>query len=167
MLLSFEESETTAPVARQIWSHCDFSTQRTLCKELLKDVSIVGSALRQSVGVALKNLLETVPEEMDFVFTKLIEMYRKNNKLTPAVVDSFGRPTGEGKEDPWKPRMSVAVVLTEIVQLAPETSVQSLIKFFIPEGLSDRNATVQTQILEAAIKFVHSHGQGNIDAPFV
>ena len=159
----FDYLETAAPVAKKVWSRSGLVADRLLCRKLLEDVYIVGNNIRPSIGLAMTSLLESFPEESEHVFTKLVKIYRENNKLSPAVIDTFGRPVQGSRQDLWQPRMSVAVVLTETVHLASKSSIQSLIKFFIPEALSDRNAALQTQMLEAAIKFVNSHGQQNVD----
>jgi hypothetical protein len=159
----FEELETTGPVARKVWNQSAFVTNPSLCKDLLEDLYIIKGNVRAAVGVAMRHLLESYPQESEHVFTRLVEIYREKNKLDPIILDSFGRPTSQSRTDPWNPRSSVAVTLTEAVHLAPAESIQTLIEFFIPEALSDRNALVQSQMLEAAIKFVQSHGQQNVD----
>lgn len=158
----FDPSEKVSSLAVDLWKLCHFVPTANLCYSVIKDIPEAGSKLRTSLARAMHHLLETFPDEKASVFNKLIDLYKRNNKLKAPELDSFGRPIQETQKDNFTPRLGVATVLRQIVPLASGDQLEKLTSFFVPHALNDRNESVQLAMLESAVTFVNAHGASNV-----
>ena len=158
----FDSSEKVAELALELWEACQFNERHNLAQEILQDLEDAGAEVKRSSAAAMKILLQSFPQESEPIFQNLMQLYREHNKKPPIIIDAFGRPTGETHPDRVGPRESVALCLKQLMEEASPTTIPSLISFFVPEALGDRNTELQNLMLEASIHFVDVHGKENV-----
>lgn len=159
----FDPLDQCSASAQRLFNECRLKTSVSLTDSLIEDILTGNSVVRHSVAGAMEALLTEYPEETPNVISKLIAVYRDKAKVLPPSIDSFGRTIANSVVDNFEPRLGVALILTRIAPLIPNSIIEQITHFFVPEALGDRNEKVQSQMLEAGCVLVNLHGKDNIN----
>ncbi|CAG0905707.1 unnamed protein product, partial [Cyprideis torosa] len=128
---------------------------------VIDDLTHPEAVVRSSAAQALASLLEEWPDSLPDTLQVILDKFVQHKKLIPAVLDDFGRQVAPPL-DPWEPRSGLASALTAMApQMRPE-SVLHVMEFLVRQGFADRNTQVQTQMLDAGMAMLETHGKAMV-----
>lgn len=158
----YDVNDENKILANELWNAADFSAQaEVLCDELIQDIAHPVEQVQQAAAHALAQSLANVPHLTPNVLDNLLQLYQEKLAMIPPKLNDFGRVI-EQPIDTWGPRRGVALALAQIAPLLTADTVHRLIQFFVLTGLGDRNQSVRTEMLTAAVAAVDLHGSANI-----
>ncbi|XP_011647093.1 eIF-2-alpha kinase activator GCN1 [Pogonomyrmex barbatus] len=158
----FDVNDENKILANELWNTADFTAQaEALCEELIQDIAHPVEPVQQAAAHALAQSLANVPHLTPTVLDNLLQLYQEKLAMIPPKLNDFGRVI-EQPIDTWGPRRGVALALAQIAPLLTADTVHRLIQFFVLTGLGDRNQSVRTEMLTAAVAAVDLHGSANI-----
>ena len=79
--------------------------------------------------------------------------------MAPPVLDNFGRVVEKQGADQWMAREGIALLLQRLSPLLTSDSVETLINFYIPNALHDRDDRVALTMRLAAVELIEHHGK--------
>ncbi|CAF3563233.1 unnamed protein product [Rotaria sp. Silwood1] len=163
LLIACEDPEERVKnIALELWPQTKLSVKSENVKDFLKDIVHEEYFVREPATHALPKLLETsYPQLVPFILSDLFDIYTKNNKLPPPIVDQFGRQIQAQPIDRWEPRAGVAACLFHMASLVGN-NIKDLFKFYVPTALNDRNIDVRSEMLRAATTTIDIHGRDNL-----
>ncbi|CAF0894416.1 unnamed protein product [Rotaria sordida] len=163
LLIACEDlEERVKNIALELWPQTKLSVKSENVKDFFKDIVHQDMFVREPATRALPKLLETsYPQLVPFVLSDLIDIYTKNNKLPPPIVDQFGRQIQAQPVDTWEPRAGIAACLFHMASLVGN-NIEDLFKFYVPTALNDRNVDVRSEMLRAATTTIDIHGRDNL-----
>ena len=164
----FDTSDEMKILAHELWEAAGLEAHpEILCEELIEDVAHPVEAVQQAAAFALAQLLEN-DKDADFeaqlmptIIDNLLALYNDKLAMIPPKLNDFGRVV-EQPIDTWGPRRGVALALAQLAPLLTPQTIHPLVQFFVSTGLGDRNPSVRTEMLTAALAAVDSHGKANI-----
>lgn len=158
----FDVDDENKILANELWNLADFSAQaEILCEELIQDIAHPVEPVQQAAAHALAQSLASVPHLTPSVLDNLLQLYQEKLAMIPPKLNDFGRVI-EQPIDTWGPRRGVALALAQIAPFLTAETIHRLIQFFVLTGLGDRNQSVRTEMLTAAVAAVDLHGSANI-----
>lgn len=158
----FDVNAENRILADELWNAADFiSRPEFLCVELIQDIAHPVEPVQQAAAHALAQCLSTMPELTSPILDSLLQLYQEKLAMIPPKLNDFGRVI-EQPIDTWGPRRGVALALTQIAPLLTADTIHRLVQFFVSTGLGDRNLSVRTEMLTAAVAAVDLHGKMNI-----
>ncbi|XP_012231678.1 stalled ribosome sensor GCN1 [Linepithema humile] len=158
----FDVDDENKILANELWNSADFSAQaEILCEELIQDIAHPVEPVQQAAAHALAQSLASVPHLTPSVLDNLLQLYQEKLAMIPPKLNDFGRVI-EQPIDTWGPRRGVALALAQIAPFLTADTIHRLIQFFVLTGLGDRNQSVRTEMLTAAVAAVDLHGSANI-----
>ncbi|XP_060530072.1 stalled ribosome sensor GCN1 [Cylas formicarius] len=157
----FDENEENRILAENLWNAARMETPSDLNPELINDVEHPVDCVQAAAAEALAAVLRKDRDQVEPTAQILLKLYRDRLKMIPAKLDEFGREI-EKATDTWFPRRGVALAIGELAPLIRPEYVGELMQFFVFTSLSDRNDTVQKEMLNAALKVVNIHGKETV-----
>ncbi|CAL7933790.1 unnamed protein product [Xylocopa violacea] len=158
----FDSCDENKILANELWNaaglvmHAD-----SLSHELIQDIAHPVEPVQQAAACALAQCLTDVPHLVPVILDKLLQLYQEKLAMIPPKLNDFGRVV-EQPIDTWGPRRGVALALAQLAPLLSADTILKLIQFFVSTGLGDRNQSVRTEMLTAAVAVVDLHGKVNI-----
>ncbi|XP_019853006.1 PREDICTED: eIF-2-alpha kinase activator GCN1 isoform X2 [Amphimedon queenslandica] len=116
--------------------------------------------LLPATAQALGQWLEENKNEIDFLYNKLVIIYKSKIKPPVPTADKFGRTLSIDYKDPWEGRVGVAKCLAEFPAHQSRDQCMTMLLFIIPLGLSDANEEVRENMKETALSAISVHGEG-------
>lgn len=172
-IAKYDVSEENQVLAGELWSATNLTAKvEVLCHELIDEVAHPVECVQQAAAQSLAELLMSedsievegsisrdglVPKTLE----RLLQLYREKLVMIPPKLNDFGRVV-EQPVDTWGPRKGVGLALTHLAPLFTNESIRYLVQFFVSTGLGDKNASVRTEMLKAAVAIVDLHGKDNI-----
>lgn len=161
-IAKFDVSEENKQLANELWQIAEMNADpNILCDELISDIAHPVEAVQQASACALAELLTKEPSLMPGILQKLLDLYTEKLAMIPPKINDFGRVV-EQPIDTWGPRRGVGLALVQMAPLLTPETVHCLVQFFVSNGLGDRNQSVRTEMLNAAVATVDLHGKANI-----
>lgn len=114
--------------------------------------------IQMSAALALGVWLEKHPDQLSSTLDRLMTTYSAKRTTPPPKKDSFGRNIFIEYKDPWECRVGVAKALEQLSKHADSAEAMELLKFVIPEALSDPSPKVQSAVMAAAKAAISCHG---------
>ena len=78
-------------------------------------------------------------------------------------MDTLGRVISESPPDEYSARCGIGNALGKISPYLKKGQVLEVFKFFVPDGLNDRNAEVRQVMLQAATAVIDNHGKVRVN----
>ncbi|XP_011149210.1 eIF-2-alpha kinase activator GCN1 [Harpegnathos saltator] len=158
----FDVSDENKILANELWDAAELTARaEVLCDELIQDIAHPVEPVQQAAAYALAQCLATVPHLTPSVLDNLLQLYQEKLAMIPPKLNDFGRVI-EQPIDTWGPRRGVALALAQIAPLLTADTIHRLVQFFVSTGLGDRNQSVRTEMLTAAVAAVDLHGKVNV-----
>ncbi|KAK7475223.1 hypothetical protein BaRGS_00033527, partial [Batillaria attramentaria] len=130
-----------------------------LCEAVIRDVDHDVDIIRRAAGAALAQVLEKHPDNVASALTQLLDVYQQRLYMAPPKLDPLGRKVEEQPPDQWPARSGVALALAHLAPLLPQDQIQPLFDFFVPTALGDRSPEVRSNMRDAALATINSHGK--------
>ena len=80
-------------------------------------------------------------------------------QLPAPETDRFGRALVDCTLDRWPARSGVALALSELAPLLPQSELLRTFSFYVERALGDRSWQVRSEMREAALAAVNCHGK--------
>ncbi|XP_033358048.1 eIF-2-alpha kinase activator GCN1 [Bombus vosnesenskii] len=161
-IAKFDVCDENKILANELWNAADLVMHTDiLSDELIQDITHPVEPIQQAAACALAQCLTDVPHLVPEILDKLLQLYQEKLAMIPPKLNDFGRVV-EQPIDTWGPRRGVALALAQMAALLSADTVLKLVQFFVSTGLGDRNQTVRTEMLTAAVAVVDLHGKANI-----
>ncbi|CAF2053347.1 unnamed protein product [Rotaria magnacalcarata] len=162
LIVCEDPEEHVKKIATELWPQTNLKVKSENVRDFLRDVVHPEYFVREPATHALPKLLEaSFPQLVPFILSDLFDIYTKNNKLPPPIVDQFGRQIQAQPIDTWEPRAGVADCLFHMASLVGN-NIEDLFKFYVPTALNDRHADVRSDMLRAATTTIDIHGRDNL-----
>lgn len=114
--------------------------------------------IQDGTALALGAWLGKHPDQTTPTLDCLLSTYKTKRTTPPPTKDSFGRDIFIDYHDPWECRLGVAKSLEQLSKCADSTEAMKLLKFVIPNALSDPSPRVQSAMMAAAQAAIGCHG---------
>ena len=158
----FDVCDENKILANELWNAADLVAHAdVLAQELIQDIPHPVEPVQQAAACALAQCLTNVPHLVPSLLDELLQLYQEKLAMIPPKLNDFGRVV-EQPIDTYVPRHGVALALAQLAPLLTAETVLKLVQFFVSTGLGDRNQTVRTEMLTAALAVVDLHGKANI-----
>lgn len=159
-----DDVDENVELGQEIWQESEFEISTNVPAKMLpyvesKDIQLRRAAAR-SLAEAVKLHLTTMPDILD----NLRASYNNLAKERKQELDAFGMPKKMDLSDPWEARHGIALAFKELAPHLEKAQLNSHFTYLIEQGpLGDRNATVRSEMLEAANTAISVHGKEILD----
>lgn len=159
-----DDVDENVELGHEIWQESEFEVTANVPVKMLpyvesKDVQLRRAAAR-SLAEAVKLHLGTMPEILDRLRASYIELAKERKQ----ELDAFGMPKKMDLSDPWEARHGIALAFKELAPHLETAQLDSHFTYLIEQGpLGDKNATVRSEMLEAANAAIAIHGKQILD----
>jgi len=148
----------------EIWTESEFKTSKDTPFKMLPYLESKDTQLRRAASRALAAACRSHPSTVDQILQQLRTAYTDFAKPKVPQLDEFGMPKKTDLADPWEARHGFAAAFKEVASLLQKGQIDDFFLFFIEGGpLGDRNATVRSEMLDAAIAVIELHGRALVD----
>lgn len=158
----FDPVTENVQLADELWEVANFKILSDLSAQVIENITHPVSCVRSSASEALAKLMEKGESDATVIVSMLLDTYQDKLEMSPPIVDEFGRIV-QKPVDHWEPRSGIAIALSRIAPFFDMSIVKSVINFFIPDALGDRNEKVRSDMLSAAKKTIELHGKDSVD----
>ncbi|XP_067680434.1 stalled ribosome sensor GCN1-like [Haliotis asinina] len=134
-----------------------------LSTALVEDVIHDEAVIRRAAAETLAQVLGVHQELIPATIQLLLQKYEDKLFMPPPQLDQFGRLVEEQPPDMWHARSGIALALHKMAALVPQDSISDLFDFYVPNALGDRNPDVRSQMRDAALACVNTHGKENVN----
>lgn len=163
-LAHHDDVEENVELGQDIWQESDFACSAEVPARMLPYVESKDVQLRRAAARALAEAVNLHPSTMDGVLDKLKATYTDLAKERRQELDAFGMPKKMDLSDPWEARHGIALAFKELAPHLDQSQLDAHFNFLIERGpLGDRNATVRSEMLEAANSAIAVHGKVILD----
>ncbi|KAK4442659.1 translational activator GCN1 [Podospora aff. communis PSN243] len=163
-LASHDDNQENVELGRDIWEESEFKVSEELPAKLLPCLQDKDSQLRRAAARSLAEALSEKPSVVDGILEQLRTSYIELAKPRKPQLDEFGMPKKMDLSDPWEARHGIALAFQEIAPQLKLAQLDPFFNFLIENGpLGDQNATVRSQMLEAANAAIEKHGKTILD----
>lgn len=163
-LAAHDDVEENVELGQDIWQESDFECSAEVPTQMLPYLQSKDVQLRRAAARALAEAVTLHPSTVDGVLDKLRATYVELAKERKQELDEFGMPKKMDLSDPWEARHGIALVFKELAPHLEESQLDAHFNFLIEHGpLGDRNATVRSEMLEAANNAIAVHGKVILD----
>ena len=143
----------------RLWDSSGYSLSCDLGPLLISHASGDNTSVQDAVAQALALWLESNEGEASNTLDTIMQTYRDKRAAPPPQKDAFGRVIVTEFKDPWESRVGVAKALEQLPKFVDASRSMDLLKFVIPDALSDPRAEVQGAIVAAARAAISTHGE--------
>lgn len=163
-LACHDDVEENIALGQDIWQESEFACSAEVPLQMLPFVQSKDSQLRRAAARALAEAVHLHPSTMDEVLDKLRASYTELAKERKQELDAFGMPKKTDLSDPWEARHGIAYAFKELAPHLEKPQLDAYFNFLIEHGpLGDLNATVRSEMLEAANSAIAVHGKVILD----
>lgn len=163
-LACHDDVEENIELGQDIWQESEFACSAEVPLQMLPFVQSKDSQLRRAAARALAKAVHLHPSTMDEVLDKLRASYTELAKERKQELDAFGMPKKTDLSDPWEARHGIAYAFKELAPHLEKPQLDAYFNFLIEHGpLGDLNATVRSEMLEAANSAIAVHGKVILD----
>lgn len=163
-LASHDDVEENVELGQDIWQESDFECSAEVPTQMLPYLESKDVQLRRAAARALAEAVTLHPSTMDGVLDKLRATYAELAKERKQELDAFGMPKKMDLSDPWEARHGIAFAFKKLAPYLEKSQLDAHFNFLIEQGpLGDRNATVRSEMLEAANSAIAVHGKVILD----
>ncbi|KAK1754040.1 translational activator GCN1 [Echria macrotheca] len=163
-LAAHDDDEENVELGREIWEESEFRVTEDLPGKLLPYLESKDSQLRRAAARSLAEALSQQLPVVNDILAKLQESYVEFAKPRVQQLDEFGMPKKVDLSDPWEARHGIALAFKELAPHLQKPQLEPLFNFLIEHGpLGDQNATVRSEMLEAANTAIEIHGKSILD----
>ena len=163
-LAAHDDNEENVELGREIWEESGFQTSEELPAKLLPYLESKDAQLRRAAARSLAEALGENPSAVNPNLDKLKASYTELVKPRLPQLDEFGMPKKMDLSDPWEARHGIALAFQELAPHLKLAHLDAFFNFLIENGpLGDQNATVRSQMVEAANAAIEIHGRAILD----
>lgn len=160
----FDVEDDVKELGTKLWNEVGFEVCQAMFRLIIKDCAHGEAAVRGAASKAVAEALRQMPDLETAnlvvgVIDILLETYMDKLTIPTVELDDFGRPLTATPPDPWEGRAGVGSAFYHLAPLLQNNMSIKLFKFFIPQGLGDRNEGVQKVMLASAHAIVDHHGK--------
>ncbi|XP_067931600.1 stalled ribosome sensor GCN1-like [Watersipora subatra] len=160
----FDVDEPVRKLAVQIWNKLELELDGAICEDVLSDITSDVESIRNSVADALRELLQKYKKSIPNVLEISMALYEEKLYRAPPVLDNFGRIVEQQGIDQWKAREGIASLFKKLAPIFTKENVETLINFYVPEALHDREQRVALAMRSAAVELIEHHGKANVQS---
>ncbi|KAL1875409.1 translational activator of GCN4 [Diaporthe australafricana] len=163
-LACHDDIDENVEFGKEIWQESEFEVSAEVPFKTLPYVKSKDGQLRRAAARSLAEAVHQHPTTMQGVLEQLRSSYVELAKPRKQELDSFGMPKKMDLADPWEARHGIAVAFKELAPYLEESKLDDFFSYLIEQGpLGDRNATVRSEMLEAANNAITIHGKTILD----
>ncbi|KAH6613600.1 armadillo-type protein [Chaetomium sp. MPI-SDFR-AT-0129] len=163
-LACHDDIEENADLGREIWEEGEFQVSEELAHKMLPYLESKDAQLRRSAAKSLAEVASQYPSVITPVLEKLRLSYVEFAKPRVQQLDEFGMPKKMDLSDPWEARHGIALAFKQIAPHLEKAQLEPFFNLLIEQGpLGDQNATVRSEMLDAANTAIEVHGKGILD----
>lgn len=163
-LACHDDVEENVELGQEIWQESDFTCSADVPLQMLPYVESKDVQLRRAAARALAEAVNLHLSTMDEVLSKLRTSYADLAEERKQELDAFGMPKKMDLSDPWQARHGIAFAFKELAPHLEKSQLDQYFEFLIEQGpLGDGNATVRSEMLEAANSAIGVHGKVVLD----
>ncbi|KAI1336535.1 armadillo-type protein [Xylariaceae sp. FL0016] len=163
-LACHDDIDENVELGREIWDESEFEVSSDVPLQMLKYVESKDGELRRAAGRSLAAACRIHPSTTQGVLEQLRSSYIEFSKERKPRLDQYGMPLKTDLSDPWEARHGIAVALKGLAPYLQKSQIDDFFSFLIEKGpLGDRNAAVRSEMLEAALAAVDTHGRAFVD----
>ncbi|KAL6833031.1 armadillo-type protein [Trichoderma camerunense] len=163
-LASHDDIEENQELGMEIWEESGFKLNAEVPLLMVPFLNSKDGQLRRAAARALSKAAAVYKESLLTVIPALQSIYLEMAKPKVQLLDEFGMPKKMDLSDPWEARHGIATAIKELANILESTQVGPLLDFLIQSGpLADKNASVRTETLDAAIRVIEFQGGNIID----
>lgn len=163
-IAAHDDEPENRTLGQEIWEESGFSISPDVPFRMLPYLESKDAQLRRSTARSLAEAVGAHASTLDKVLEKLKAAYVELAKPRVQKLDEYGMPKKMDLSDPWEARHGIARALKELAPHLTRTQLDPLFDFLIQQGpLGDQNASVRSEMLEAAIEIINIHGKGMLE----
>ncbi|KAJ4858558.1 ribosomal protein l19e domain-containing protein [Trichoderma breve] len=163
-LASHDDIEENQELGMEIWEESGFKLNAEVPLLMVPFLNSKDGQLRRAAARSLSKAAAVYKESLLTVIPALQSIYLEMAKPKVQLLDEFGMPKKMDLSDPWEARHGIATAIKELANILESTQVGPLLDFLIQSGpLADKNASVRTETLDAAIRVIEFQGGNIID----
>ncbi|CAJ2503060.1 Uu.00g104540.m01.CDS01 [Anthostomella pinea] len=153
-----------ADLGHDIWDESGFEIFKDVPFKMLSYVESEDVQLRRAAARSLAEACKAYPATIEDILQRLRSSYAELAKARVTQLDQYGMPRKTDLSDPWEARHGIAVAFKELAAHLQKSQIDDYFSFLIEGGpLGDQNATVRSEMLEAAIVAIDLHGKAFVD----
>ena len=163
-LACHDDEEENRELAQEIWDECRVSTGADVPARMLPFLQSKDPQLRRAAARSLAEAVTAHTSTLDQIMTQMESSYQELAKPKAQLLDEFGMPKKMDLSDPWEARQGIATAFKELAPLLGGAQLNRLFEFMVTSGpLGDKNDSVRSEMLEAAIQVIDLHGKQAVD----
>jgi hypothetical protein len=159
-LACHDDAEENRELGREIWEECGCQVGPDVPKRMLPFLESKDPQLRQAAARSLSEAALSHEDTLDAILAELQLAYEMLAKPKVQQLDEYGMPKKMDLSDPWEARQGIGTAFKELTTVISKDQLDALFDFMIEKGpLGDRNATVRSEMLDAAIRGIEAQGK--------
>ncbi|KAK1244706.1 hypothetical protein MKX07_003505 [Trichoderma sp. CBMAI-0711] len=163
-LACHDDIEENRELGTEIWEESGFTITAELPMLMVPFLESKDGQLRRAAARSLAKAAQVHRETLQTVIQTLESIYLEMAKPKVQLLDEFGMPKKMDLSDPWEARHGIATAFKELADVLDSSQAGHLLDFMIQSGpLADKNASVRSETLDAAIRVIEFQGGSIID----
>ncbi|KAI1734156.1 armadillo-type protein [Xylaria scruposa] len=159
-----DDVEENQELGQEIWEESGFEISEEVSVKLLPYLESKDAQLRRATARALAEACKAFPSAINDILLRLRTSYTEFAKPRVPQLDEYGMPKKADLSDPWEARHGIASAFKQLASYLDKSQIDDFLNFLIESGpLGDQNAMVRSEMLEAALAAVDSHGKALVD----
>ncbi|EXJ63580.1 uncharacterized protein A1O5_11341 [Cladophialophora psammophila CBS 110553] len=155
-----DEEDENAETALAIWEEFEFTVTEELVDSIPPFLFSEAQSTRTAAAKALAQALIQIPSKTESVLESLEEYYRTEAQPLVPKRNKFGIVQKGELVDQWEKRSGLALAFKELSSVLSGNALVPFMNFLVSDGaLSDRNATVRSEMVETGTTFVAARGK--------
>ncbi|KAI1455584.1 translational activator GCN1 [Annulohypoxylon moriforme] len=151
-------------LGHDIWEESGFKLSKEVPFKMLPYLESKDGQLRRAAARSLAEACKDFPSSIEAVLTRLRASYVEFAKPRVPQLDEYGMPRKTDLSDPWEARHGIGAAFRELAAYLQKSQIDDFFNFLIEGGpLGDQNATVRSEMLEAALVAIDLHGRALVD----
>ena len=160
----YDSDEENAEIALTIWTESDFTVDEEMVFKIPQYLASTDTSSRVASAKALSNAVQANPQTFLKVLELLQETYTKESQPLVPKRDKFGMVQKTDLTDRWESRSGIALAFKHLAPLFPDSALLPFMDFVVQHGpLSDRNARVRDEMLDAGTSAVAAKGKESLE----
>ncbi|KAI1104383.1 translational activator GCN1 [Jackrogersella minutella] len=151
-------------LGHDIWEESGFELSEEVPFKMLPYLESKDSQLRRAAARSLAEACKAFPSTVEDVQKRLRSSYVEFAKPRVPQLDEYGMPKKTDLSDPWEARHGIGAAFKELAAHLQKSQIDDFFNFLVEGGpLGDQNASVRSEMLEAAIVAIGLHGRALVD----